>query len=655
MSGSLLPARPDLDQLRRRAKELRDAVRRGDAPALARFAAHHPSAWPDAVSLAAAQFVIARELGFSSWPALKAAVDADAGARRRELAFLAASIEAGAGRASEILSADPGIAERSVRAAAVLGDVGAVRDALDRDPAAAVEIDDDRGWPPLLYACYSHWHRFDPRREAGLVEVVRLLLAAGASANTNDGSRARLRSALRGAVESVKPEVTGLLLDAGAHPDLGQPIVEAIAHGDHGSVGLLLSHGARITGTWALGAAVFHDDAAATRLLLDTLTARGQGAASAASEQLVEAAATASLPLIDALLEAGADPRAADEDGTSALRSAMRAGRSETAARLAERGAVDDATQVDRFLGACLRAERETARRLLAEHPDLPGRLTARDRAVIHQAAAERDTAALSLMLELGFGHDARDESGEVPLHTAAYRGNADGVRLLLAAGAEVDARDGRFEATPLAFATVGSGERDGEPGDWITTVRLLLEAGASRRDVWITDKPPSREVAQLLDQYGIGAERGDGGHDENELSGATPSSVTDAPAALGDDLLSEIARHLAAACQDTDLDVLASLLHPQVHWTGLCRTSSQVLDWYRTALADGTTPTVESVEVDRDAVILGLTLTRPTEGARPAPPHRLYQAFTIDGTQIVEIRGYPDRRSALTRRMRVT
>lgn len=652
MSDASLPARPDLEQLRRRAKELRDAVRGGDAAGLERFAAHHPAARPETVSLAAAQFVIARELGFSSWPMLKAAVDADVGARQRESALLAASIEAhaNAGRAAEALAVDPGIAKRSVRAAAALGEADEVRAALSRDPAAAVQIDDERGWPPLLYACYSRWHRFDPAREAGLTEVVRVLLAAGASANTNDRGRPRLHSALRAAVESVKPEITGLLLDAGADPDLGQAVGEAVGHGDPGSLRLLLAHGARITGTWALGAAVFRDDAVAMRLLLDTLSARGQDAAGVATERLAEAAATASLPLIDALLDAGADPRAAHEDGTSAVRSAVRAGRSETAARLLARGAVDDATRVDRFLGACLRADRESARRQLAEHPDLASGLTGRDHAVIHQAAADRNTAALALMLELGFHHDAPDESGQMPLHTAAYQGNADAVRMLLGAGAEVDARDGRFEATALAFATVGSGEQDGEPGDWVTTVRLLLQAGARDRDVWIADKPPSVEVAQLLGSYGIGPRQGGGGQDErSEISDAT-AGAADAQGTLGDDVLSEIARHIEAACRDTDLDLLASLLHPQVRWTGLCRTSAQVLDWYRLALADGTTPAVESVETDRDAVILALTLTRPVEGARPAPPHRLCQVFTVEGAQIVEIRGYPDRASALTR-----
>jgi hypothetical protein len=66
-------------------------------------------------------------------------------------------------------------------------------------------------------------------------------------------------------------------------------------------------------------------------------------------------------------------------------------------------------------------------------------------------------------------------------LHTAAYCGNAAVVRLLLEAGAAVDARDARFDATPLAFTTAGSGEQAGQPGEWIETVRLLIEAGAPR------------------------------------------------------------------------------------------------------------------------------------------------------------------------------
>jgi hypothetical protein len=63
-----------------------------------------------------------------------------------------------------------------------------------------------------------------------------------------------------------------------------------------------------------------------------------------------------------------------------------------------------------------------------------------------------------------------------------------------------------------------------------------------------------------------------------------------------------------------------------------------------------GTRPAVESVEVDRDAVLLGITLSRPAEGTRPAPAERLYQVFTVDNEEVIEIRGYRDRASALAR-----
>ena len=644
MSDSL-PERPDLGQLRLRAKELRDAARRGDAPALERLARHYPAARGGEVRLAAAQLVIARELGFPSWPRLVAAVGAGTAARRLAADFAAASVDGRARRAGEILRADPGIARRSLLAASVLGDAGAVREHLAARPAAAVAADDERGWPPLLYACYSRWHQADPGRAPGLAEVVRLLLAAGAAADTNDGGRTRFRSALKGSVEVNNPEVTEALLDAGASPGLGQPVAEAAAHRDLRCLRLLLSRGARVAGTWALGAAVSGDNAGAAALLLDALAADGDAAlaADAATEALPDAASAASLPVVAALLAAGADPRASDPDGVSALRLAVRAGRQETAARLRALGAAEDGTDTDRFLGACRAGDRQEAGRLLAGHPDLPGRLSDEDRAVICDAAADGPPGALALMLDLGFSPRA-SRFGEQPLHAAAYHGNAQAVRLLLDAGAEVDARDTRFDATPLAFATVGSGEQAGQPGDWTGTVSLLIEAGASRQGVWVSGKPPGEDVADLLLRHGI---------TPGDASGQPPGQDDDqgeAPGPAADGVMAEIARHLEAACRDSDLDLLGSLLHPRARWTGLCEDRAQVLDWYRGLLAEGVVATVRSVEVDRDAVVLGLAVAGRATGARPAPAQQVYQAFTVDGGQIVEIRGYPDRRSALAR-----
>jgi ankyrin repeat protein len=643
-----LSERSDLGQLRRRAKELRDAARAGDAAARQRLARHHPAPPVGPVRLAAAQLVIARELGFPSWPRLTAALEADAASRQALSAFLSASIEGRMRQARQILHSDPDIARRSLPAAAVLGDAAEVREHLAADPGAALALDDERGWPPLLYACYSRWHHIDPDRAPALGEAVRLLLAAGADANTNDGGQARYHSALKGSVEVNNPSVTEVLLDAGAHPDPGQPIAEAAAHRDLRCLRLLLSHGARVTSTWALGAAVFNDNPGAAALLLDALATAGGRAAEAASNELPDAAATASFPVVEALLDAGADSRATDSDGISALRLAVRAGRQESAARLRALGAAEDGTEVDRFLGACLNADRHAAGQLLADHPDLIDRLSEEDRTVICQAAESRPAATLALMLDLGFSPNAR-RFGELPLHAAAYHGNAAGARMLLEAGAQVDARDEQFESTALAFATVGSGEQAGKPGDWTGTVRLLIEAGATRDGAWIAGKPPSEEVADLLMHYGITPDEPAEPQPE-PLVQDDDHDRSDAPGSLGTGVMAEIARHLETAARDLDLDLLGSLLHPEVRWTGLCRDRAQVLDWYRAVLAEGMEASVRGVEVDRDAVVLGLTVGRRAQGARPAPPQPLYQVFTVRDAQIVEIRGYPDRASALTR-----
>ena len=64
-----LPARPDLDQQKKLAKELLRAFRAGDPEAIARMRAELPD--KTQLSLADAQFVLAREYGFASWRGLR--------------------------------------------------------------------------------------------------------------------------------------------------------------------------------------------------------------------------------------------------------------------------------------------------------------------------------------------------------------------------------------------------------------------------------------------------------------------------------------------------------------------------------------------------------------------------------------------------------
>src|SRR5689334_14542209 len=67
-----LPFEASLPQLRHQAKDLLKEFRAGNQQAIARFREHHARATKsDAVRLSDAQFVVAREYGFASWPKLK--------------------------------------------------------------------------------------------------------------------------------------------------------------------------------------------------------------------------------------------------------------------------------------------------------------------------------------------------------------------------------------------------------------------------------------------------------------------------------------------------------------------------------------------------------------------------------------------------------
>ena len=71
MAEHRLPVRPDLNQLKRQAKELLHAIRGGDASAIAELQQHHPKKVdPASAKLADAQLVLARSYEAPSWPRL---------------------------------------------------------------------------------------------------------------------------------------------------------------------------------------------------------------------------------------------------------------------------------------------------------------------------------------------------------------------------------------------------------------------------------------------------------------------------------------------------------------------------------------------------------------------------------------------------------
>ena len=191
MTARQLPERPNLDQLKRQAKDLLRAARAHDADALARFRtlpafAHHSDADLERASLGLhdAQSVIAREYGLDSWNALRERVEEltlEFGAVAD--LFMEAATDGRADRAERLLALHPGIAHANFYTALVVGDSEAVERQLAEDPRRALERGGPRGWEPLHYVCYTSVGARSETREAGLVAIGRRLIALGANPN----------------------------------------------------------------------------------------------------------------------------------------------------------------------------------------------------------------------------------------------------------------------------------------------------------------------------------------------------------------------------------------------------------------------------------------------------------------------------------------
>jgi hypothetical protein len=78
----------------------------------------------------------------------------------------------------------------------------------------------------------------------------------------------------------------------------------------------------------------------------------------------------------------------------------------------------------------------------------------------------------------------ARDADGATPLHYAAESGHREIVRALLDAGADINARDGRFGATPAGWAIEYLRERGALLGMEIEDFAYAVKSGDER---WAT------------------------------------------------------------------------------------------------------------------------------------------------------------------------
>jgi ankyrin repeat protein len=166
--------------------------------------------------------------------------------------------------------------------------------------------------------------------------------------------------------------------------------------------------------------------------------------------------------MIEACLDHGADPLLPNElDGRNAFQMAAWHGRGDILAALERRGLHFRLEGLDALVAACARADLEGARSLAHQHPAMLTQLLEMEGALLAHFAGANNDAGVRCLLALSVSAAALWPDGDgywdlapgsTALHVAAWRANHEIVKTLIAAGAPVNAGDGRGR-TPLQLA----------------------------------------------------------------------------------------------------------------------------------------------------------------------------------------------------------
>jgi ankyrin repeat protein len=129
---------------------------------------------------------------------------------------------------------------------------------------------------------------------------------------------------------------------------------------------------------------------------------------------------------------------------------------------------------------ACELGDERVFHEFLAKHPDAAKTLSETEQRKLPEAAQSNNTQAVRLMLEAGWPVDVTGEMGATALHWAGFHGNAQMAREILRFHPTLELKSREYAGTALAWSLFGSGNgwhRD--TGDYVGTVQALLAAGS--------------------------------------------------------------------------------------------------------------------------------------------------------------------------------
>ncbi|MBI4027589.1 MAG: ankyrin repeat domain-containing protein [Verrucomicrobia bacterium] len=360
---------------------------------------------------------------------------------------------------------------RAIRGAIRNGDVATVKKLVENNPELVNAYDGSPAQTPLHTAA-SHGH----------LQIVELLLAKGAQVNAKDEYGA---TSLHNAARSRHKDIVELLLSKGAEVNKGDffnhtPLYRAAENGNQNVVKLLLQKGANVhvrdseDGTTALPLAIRGNHERIVHMLL----ARGADVNVADHDGLTPlhwAAQRGNTRIATLLITKGAAVNAKTEAGVNPLHLAALAESTNMVEFL-----LSNKAEPDIFVASGL-GKADRVAQLLKSAPHLALVRDTNTWTALHWAAESSQTNTAELLLAHGAEVNARTqwlngpsgtypkEGGDVPLHFATKHEHTNMVAWLLAKGANVNAV-GLKNETPLHVA-VKNGHLD--------IVEQLLAKGA--------------------------------------------------------------------------------------------------------------------------------------------------------------------------------
>ena len=511
MSSRELPARPNLEHLKNQARTLLKQSPASDASATARFAALGvTSAQP---KLADALFVIAREYGFDSWPALKLHIEA---ASEEPIEAITAAIKAkNASLVRQVLSRHPSLKSQineplpgfsfdmPALIAAVQNDS---RDVVDALLDAGANINERTRW----------WAGGFGVLDCASRELANYLVSRGANVDIHAAARLGMTDRVRELLVqdpklvharggdgqlplhfAATVEIASLLLDSGADIDArdidhestaaqymasSRQYMEWQAFSRHEVVRFLISRGAQTdilmasaVGDLALVEQILDDDPETVRTTVTDRYFPKRDPKSGGSIYIFGFGFTKTPHMI------------AYQFGHTAVFELLMK-RSPTWLRLIQAAEIGDESLVHQ---------------IVQKNPALLTRLTSNAARRLVGTVFRNNTRAVELLLGHGWPSNAVLDNNQTPLHYAAWHGNLAIVRALLAHKAPVNVFETEHGGSPLGWALHGSlnsWERD--KGDYPAVVRALLAAGAAIPKPEERPLEATEELLEIIEQH---------------------------------------------------------------------------------------------------------------------------------------------------------